>query len=87
MGVQIRNTEALEIRCQFDTLVADKTGTLTEGKPKLLAAEPTSGFDAQTRLRMAASLEQACEHPLAAAMSLNSVSIIASALRLRWVGL
>jgi len=68
MGVLIKNAEALEIMCKIDTLVVDKTGTLTEGRPKLVAAEPAAGFDTETVLRLAASLEQASEHPLAAAI-------------------
>jgi len=68
MGVLIKNAEALEIMCKIDTLVVDKTGTLTEGKPKLVAVEPAAGFDAEKVLRLAASLEQASEHPLAAAI-------------------
>jgi Cu+-exporting ATPase len=68
MGVLIRNAEALEIMCKIDTLVVDKTGTLTEGKPKLVASEPAPGTDADTVLRLAASLERASEHPLAAAI-------------------
>jgi len=50
------------------TLIVDKTGTLTEGKPKLMNVLPTSGFDAKEFLRLAASLEQNSEHPLAAAI-------------------
>ena len=50
---------------RVDTLVVDKTGTLTEGKPKLTSVVPTEGFDEPTLLRLAASLEQASEHPLA----------------------
>ncbi|MEW6330435.1 MAG: heavy metal translocating P-type ATPase [Pseudomonadota bacterium] len=68
MGVLIKNAEALEILCKIDTLVVDKTGTLTEGKPRLVAVEPAPGFDTSTVLRLAASLEQASEHPLAAAI-------------------
>jgi Cu+-exporting ATPase len=68
MGVLIKNAEALEILCKIDTLVVDKTGTLTEGKPKVVAVEPAPGFEAETVLRLAASLEQASEHPLAAAI-------------------
>jgi Cu+-exporting ATPase len=68
MGVLIKNAEALEILCKIDTLVVDKTGTLTEGKPKLVAVEPAPGFDPETALRLAASLERASEHPLAAAI-------------------
>jgi len=68
MGVLIKNAEALEVMCKIDTLVVDKTGTLTEGKPMLVAVEPAQGFDAEATLRLAASLEQASEHPLAAAI-------------------
>jgi len=68
MGILIKNAESLEIMCKIDTLVVDKTGTLTEGRPKLVAAEPAAGFDTETVLRLAASLEQASEHPLAAAI-------------------
>ncbi len=68
MGVLIKNAESLEILCKIDTLVVDKTGTLTEGKPKLTAVEPAAGFDADTVLQLAASLERASEHPLAAAI-------------------
>jgi len=68
MGVLIKNAEALEIMCKIDTLVIDKTGTLTEGKPRLAAVEPAAGFEADTVLRLAASLERASEHPLAAAI-------------------
>ncbi len=68
MGVLIKNAEALEVMCQIDTLVVDKTGTLTEGKPKLTTVEPAAGFDADTVLQLAASLERSSEHPLAAAI-------------------
>src|SRR6266496_3829600 len=51
-----------------DTLVVDKTGTLTEGKPKLVAIEPAQGIDRKTLLRWAATLERGSEHPLAAAI-------------------
>lgn len=67
-GVLVRNAEALEIMEKVDTLLVDKTGTLTEGKPKLTSVVPTEGFDETTLLRLAASLEQASEHPLAAAI-------------------
>ena len=67
-GVLIGNAEALERFERIDTLVIDKTGTLTEGKPKLVEAIPMPGFDAATLLQLAASLEQASEHPLAAAI-------------------
>jgi Cu+-exporting ATPase len=68
MGVLIKNAESLEILCKIDTLVVDKTGTLTEGKPRLVSVEPAAGFDAETVLHLAASLERASEHPLAAAI-------------------
>src|SRR5271157_2906263 len=67
-GVLIKNAEALERLEKVTTLVVDKTGTLTEGKPKLLDVLPTDGFDAKEFLRLAASLEQNSEHPLAAAI-------------------
>ena len=67
-GVLVRNAEALEVMEKVDTLVVDKTGTLTEGKPKLTSLVPAGEFDEATLLRLAASLEQASEHPLAAAI-------------------
>jgi Cu+-exporting ATPase len=67
-GVLIKNAEALEMLERVDTLVVDKTGTLTEGKPRLDSVEPAPGFDADEVLRLAASLERASEHPLAAAI-------------------
>ncbi len=67
-GVLFRDAEALEILYKADTLVIDKTGTLTEGKPRLSAVEPAEGFAADDFLRLAASLERASEHPLAAAV-------------------
>jgi Cu+-exporting ATPase len=67
-GVLIKNAEALERMETIDTLVVDKTGTLTEGKPKVTAIVPALGFDQPTVLRYAASIEQASEHPLAAAI-------------------
>ena len=67
-GVLIRNAEALERMEKIDTLVVDKTGTLTEGKPKVTAVVPAHDFDEVTLLRAAASVEQASEHPLAAAI-------------------
>jgi Cu+-exporting ATPase len=68
MGVLFKNAEAIELLHQADTLVVDKTGTLTEGKPKLVAVEPAPGFDEQQLLYLAASVEQASEHPLAQAV-------------------
>jgi Cu+-exporting ATPase len=67
-GVLIKNAEALEIMEKVDTLVVDKTGTLTEGKPKLVAIHATAGFSEDEILRAAASLERASEHPLAEAI-------------------
>jgi Cu+-exporting ATPase len=67
-GVLIRNAEALERMEKVDTLVVDKTGTLTQGKPKVVAVIPARGTDEATVLRHAASVEQASEHPLAAAI-------------------
>jgi len=67
-GVLVKNAEALERLEKVTTLVVDKTGTLTEGKPKLMDVLPTDGFDAKEFLRLAASLEQNSEHPLAAAI-------------------
>lgn len=67
-GVLIKNAEALERMEKVDVLVVDKTGTLTEGKPRVTAIRPASGFDEAELLRLAASLEQASEHPLAAAI-------------------
>jgi Cu+-exporting ATPase len=67
-GVLIRNAEALEVMEKVDTLVVDKTGTLTEGKPKLVTLEPAGGRTADELLRLAASLERGSEHPLAAAI-------------------
>ena len=67
-GVLIKNAEALERMEKIDTLVVDKTGTLTEGKPKVVAVTPAPGFDEAQVLRFAASVERGSEHPLAAAI-------------------
>jgi Cu+-exporting ATPase len=67
-GVLIKNAEALEIMEKVDTLVLDKTGTLTEGRPKLIAVQAEAGFAGDELLRLAASLERASEHPLAEAI-------------------
>jgi P-type Cu+ transporter len=67
-GILIRNAETLEIFEKVDTLVVDKTGTLTEGKPRLTAVVPAKGFDETQLLQSVASLEKASEHPLAAAI-------------------
>jgi P-type Cu+ transporter len=67
-GVLIRNAEALELLEKVDTLIVDKTGTLTEGKPKLTSIESTGDYSDSELLRFAASLEQGSEHALAAAI-------------------
>src|SRR6266436_1428626 len=67
-GVLIKNAEALERMEKVDTLVVDKTGTLTEGKPKVVAIVPAAGFQEADILRLAASVERASEHPLADAI-------------------
>jgi Cu+-exporting ATPase len=67
-GVLIRNAEALENLARVNTLVVDKTGTLTEGKPRLASMEAAEGFTKEDVLRLAASLEAASEHPLAGAI-------------------
>jgi P-type Cu+ transporter len=67
-GVLIKNAEALERMERIDTLVVDKTGTLTEGKPKVVAIVPANGFQENDILRLAASVERASEHPLADAI-------------------
>ncbi len=68
MGVLFRNAEAIEILRTVDTLVVDKTGTLTEGKPKLTSVIPAGAWPEDDVLRLAASLERGSEHPLAAAI-------------------
>jgi heavy metal translocating P-type ATPase len=67
-GVLIKNAEALERMERIDTLVVDKTGTLTEGKPKVTAVVPAAAFDEAESVRLAASVERASEHPLALAV-------------------
>ncbi|MCF7797696.1 MAG: heavy metal translocating P-type ATPase [Lentisphaeria bacterium] len=67
-GILIRNAEALEAMEKIDTLVVDKTGTLTEGKPRLVAADPVDGVDENELIGLAASLEQQSEHPLGQAI-------------------
>jgi Cu+-exporting ATPase len=67
-GVLFRNAEAIEVMRKVDTLVVDKTGTLTEGKPKLESVVTNGTIDEQTLLRLAASLEKSSEHPLASAI-------------------
>ncbi|MGC2323105.1 MAG: heavy metal translocating P-type ATPase [Terriglobales bacterium] len=68
-GVLVRNAEALETMEKVDTLVVDKTGTLTEGKPRLLSVVALAGLSEQELLRLVASLERASEHPLATALT------------------
>jgi Cu+-exporting ATPase len=67
-GVLIKDAEALELLGRVDTLVIDKTGTLTEGRPRVTAIEPASGWTEQELLRFAAAIEQGSEHPLGAAI-------------------
>jgi Cu+-exporting ATPase len=68
-GVLVKNAEVLEVMEKVDTLVVDKTGTLTEGKPKLISVAPLAAFAEVDLLQLAGSLEQASEHPLAAAIA------------------
>jgi Cu+-exporting ATPase len=67
-GVLFRNAEAIEILRDVDTLVIDKTGTLTEGRPRLVRVVPAQGFGEEEVLRLAASLERGSEHPLGEAV-------------------
>jgi P-type Cu+ transporter len=68
VGVLFKNAEAIEVMRQVDTLVVDKTGTLTEGKPRLVSVTSMNGLDEQNLLRLAATLEKGSEHPLAEAI-------------------
>ncbi len=68
LGVLFKNAEAIELLRKVDTLVVDKTGTLTEGKPRLVSVEPAEGFDAGELLRLASDAGARSEHPLAAAI-------------------
>jgi Cu+-exporting ATPase len=68
IGVLFRDAEAIEVMRQVDTLVIDKTGTLTEGRPKLVTVLPAAGLEEASLLRLAATLERGSEHPLAAAI-------------------
>lgn len=68
LGVLIKNAEALEVLEKINTLVVDKTGTLTEGKPKLVSVFAEDGYNEEMILKLGASLEQGSEHPLAAAI-------------------
>jgi Cu+-exporting ATPase len=69
LGVLFKNAEAIEVLRKVDTLVVDKTGTLTEGKPRLVSLVALPGFEEKRFLRLAASLERGSEHPLAAAIA------------------
>jgi Cu+-exporting ATPase len=73
LGVLFKNAEAIEIMRKVDTLVVDKTGTLTEGKPKLMAVRCATGFNEDTVLGLAAGLERSSEHPLADAIVRGAV--------------
>ncbi|MBI5068082.1 MAG: heavy metal translocating P-type ATPase [Deltaproteobacteria bacterium] len=68
LGVLVRDAEALEVLERVDTLLVDKTGTLTEGKPRLVAVEPVAGLPEEEALRLAAAAERGSEHPLARAV-------------------
>lgn len=68
-GILIRDAEALETFASVDTVVVDKTGTLTEGRPALTAVQPAPGFDEAELLRLAAAVERASEHPIARAIT------------------
>jgi Cu+-exporting ATPase len=68
LGVLFKNAEALEVMRKVDTLVVDKTGTLTEGHPELVSVTPAKGFEGADIVHLAASIERASEHPLAAAI-------------------
>jgi heavy metal translocating P-type ATPase len=68
LGVLIKNAEALEVMEKVDTLVVDKTGTLTEGKPSVTQVLPAAGYDEEELLRLAAGVERASEHPLGVAV-------------------
>jgi Cu+-exporting ATPase len=71
-GVLFRNAEAIETMRKIDTLVVDKTGTLTEGKPRLVSVAAAAGSSEEEVLRLAAAIERASEHPLAAAILLGA---------------
>jgi len=72
MGVLFKNAEAIEVMRKVDTLVVDKTGTLTEGKPRLTSVVPVAGVEEASLLRLAATLERGSEHPLASAIVAGS---------------
>src|SRR5204863_7020809 len=67
-GILVKNAEALENLARVDTIVVDKTGTLTEGRPRVVSVETFNGFNEQRLLGMVAGVERASEHPLAAAI-------------------
>jgi len=67
-GILFKNAESIEVLRKIDTLVVDKTGTLTDGKPKLVSVRPAAGFNESSLLQLAASLERGSEHPLASAI-------------------
>src|SRR6185369_2226362 len=67
-GVLFKNAEAIEVLGRVDTLVVDKTGTVTEGKPRLVSVVAAEGFEELEVLRLAAAVERASEHPLAGAV-------------------
>jgi Cu+-exporting ATPase len=71
-GILVRNAEALEVLHKMDTLAVDKTGTLTEGKPKVMWIEALDGFTENDLLKLAASLERSSEHPLASALAASA---------------
>ncbi len=75
MGVLIKNAEALERLEKVDTIVVDKTGTLTEGRPAVVAIKPAAGVDQNELLRTAASLERSSQHPLGAAIVLAAAAL------------
>ena len=92
-GVLIRDAEPLERMEKIDTLVVDKTGTLTEGRPKVVSVQPAEGFEVDALLQKIASVERASEHPLAAAivadaqgrqLALSTITVRRSWLRPRW---
>jgi Cu+-exporting ATPase len=68
-GILIKNAEVLELMAKVNTLILDKTGTLTEGKPRLVTVQPLEGYSDVEILRLAGTLEQASEHPIASAIT------------------
>ena len=86
-GILIRNAEALEVFGKVDTLIIDKTGTLTEGKPTLSSVIPQPGIDESDLLQLVASLERSSEHPLAAAIVKGAEAKEAHPGRCGWIQL